>query len=226
MPKRPVARIAASVRDPTSSEASISGGSSESEATAFAVAPSGPSGEAAVTTVTPVGRDAIALRNSSGVGTVGSGKGRRKYDAARVPGRSALIAAAAFAALALGACGSEGVQVPEDDPLHDGALLFSERCGGCHSLSAAGTTGSANRALRNQGPNLNERIESQEDVLYAIRNGGFSGAIMPQNIVVGDDAELVADFVAEYAGDDVDRPPSPASEEAASEDESGPAAAP
>jgi mono/diheme cytochrome c family protein len=140
--------------------------------------------------------------------------------------RLALIAAAAFAALALGACGSEGVQVPEGDPLHDGALLFSERCGGCHSLSAAGTTGSANRALRNQGPNLNERIESQEDVLYAIRNGGFSGAIMPQNIVVGDDAELVADFVAEYAGDDVDRPPSPASEEAASEDESGPAAAP
>ena len=74
---------------------------------------------------------------------------------------------------------------------------------------AAGAQGSANRALRNQGPNLNERVESSEDVLYAIRNGGFSGAIMPQNILVGDEAEAVADFVAEYAGSEVDRPPQP-----------------
>ena len=44
------------------------------------------------------------------------------------------------------------------------------------------------------------RRETKDQVLYAIRNGGFSGAIMPQNIVVGDDAEAVAEFVAEYAG--------------------------
>ena len=44
------------------------------------------------------------------------------------------------------------------------------------------------------------RSEQHEDVLYAIRNGGFSGAIMPANIVVGEDAELVAEFVAKYAG--------------------------
>jgi hypothetical protein len=37
-------------------------------------------------------------------------------------------------------------------------------------------------------------------VLYAIQNGGFSGAIMPQNIVVGKEAEDVARFVATYAG--------------------------
>jgi hypothetical protein len=37
-------------------------------------------------------------------------------------------------------------------------------------------------------------------VLYAIENGGFSGAIMPQNIVVGQDAQEVAQFVAHYAG--------------------------
>ena len=75
-----------------------------------------------------------------------------------------------------------------------------QRCSGCHTLTAAGTQGSANRALRNQGPNLDQRAVSYEDALYAIRNGGFSGAIMPQNIVVGDEAEAVADFVAEYAG--------------------------
>jgi hypothetical protein len=37
-------------------------------------------------------------------------------------------------------------------------------------------------------------------VLYAIENGGFSGAYMPQNIVVGQDAKDVANFVATYAG--------------------------
>ena len=37
-------------------------------------------------------------------------------------------------------------------------------------------------------------------MLYAIQNGGFSGSIMPQNIVVGDEARAVAEFVAEYAG--------------------------
>ena len=46
-------------------------------------------------------------------------------------------------------------------------------------------------------------------MLYAIRNGGFSGAIMPQNIVVGEDAKAVADFVAEYAGRDATEPPGP-----------------
>ncbi len=37
-------------------------------------------------------------------------------------------------------------------------------------------------------------------VLYAIENGGFSGAIMPQNVVVGQQALEVARFVATYAG--------------------------
>ena len=90
-----------------------------------------------------------------------------------------------------------------DEPHYEGAVLFSERCSGCHTLKAAGAEGSANRALRNQGPNLDERTESVDDVLHAIRNGGFSGAIMPQNIVVGDEAQAVAEFVAEYAGTDV-----------------------
>jgi mono/diheme cytochrome c family protein len=119
------------------------------------------------------------------------------------------VTAALVAATALGACGSEGIQLSSSDPNYDGAVLFSERCAGCHTLDAAGTQGSANRALRNQGPNLNQRVETTDDVLYAIRNGGFSGAIMPQNIVVGDEAESVANFVADSAGTEVDRPPRP-----------------
>jgi hypothetical protein len=37
-------------------------------------------------------------------------------------------------------------------------------------------------------------------VLFAIRNGGFSSGPMPQDIVVGEEAEKVADFVAKYSG--------------------------
>jgi mono/diheme cytochrome c family protein len=93
--------------------------------------------------------------------------------------------------------------------MQEGAELFSERCSGCHTLKAAGAEGSANRSQRQQGPNLDQRKESYDDVIFAIANGGFSGAIMPQNIVVGDDAEKVARFVEEYSGTDVDEPPRP-----------------
>lgn len=120
---------------------------------------------------------------------------------------------AGVAAVALGACGTESISVPESDPAHNGAVLFAERCSGCHTMTPAGTQGSANRALRVQGPNLDQRRVTYEDALYAIRNGGFSGAIMPQNIVVGDEAEDVARFVEEYSGTDVEEPPMPASEQ-------------
>ena len=118
-----------------------------------------------------------------------------------------LIAVAAVATAA--GCGTEGIQVSENDPDYSGAEIFSERCSGCHTLSAAGTQGSSNRSERVQGPDLDQRRETVDDVIFAIRNGGFSGAIMPQNIVVGDDAEKVAAFVAKYAGQDVVEQPGP-----------------
>jgi mono/diheme cytochrome c family protein len=107
------------------------------------------------------------------------------------------------AALALGACGSEGIQLSEDDPNYEGAVLFQQNCAGCHSLAAAGALGSATDVgsrERRDGPNFNERQEDVEDVLYAIRNGGFSSQPMPQNILTGEDAQKVAEFVAEYSG--------------------------
>ncbi|CAN5590031.1 hypothetical protein BH20ACT15_BH20ACT15_07130 [soil metagenome] len=115
---------------------------------------------------------------------------------------------AVVAAATLAACGQEGIDLSEDanQQVSDGAVLFSERCSGCHTLKAAGTQGTANRSQRAQGPNLDQRKESYEDAIYAIRNGGFSGAIMPQNIVVGDDAEAVARFLEEYSGSDADDP--------------------
>jgi cytochrome c551 len=121
-----------------------------------------------------------------------------------------LLIAVAVVATAAG-CGTQGVQVPDNDPNHQGAEMFAQRCSGCHTLTPAGTEGSSNRSERVQGPNLDQRQETMADVIYAIRNGGFSGAIMPQNIVVGADAQKVAAFVAKYAGQDVVNSPRPTS---------------
>jgi mono/diheme cytochrome c family protein len=106
-------------------------------------------------------------------------------------------------AAVLGACGSQGISVAKTSPYYRGAVLFSSRCSGCHTLSVVGAQGSAtsiNNRVRTNGPNFNYRKESPEQVLYAIRNGGFSGAIMPENIVLGDDAQAVANFLAQYSG--------------------------
>ena len=114
---------------------------------------------------------------------------------------SALAAVAVLAA----ACGTQKIKVPKTDAsLYRGAVLFSQRCSGCHTLSYAATNGSApnpRTALITNGPNLDQRCERPVTrVLYAIANGGFSGAIMPQNVVVGQDAVDVAEFVSKYAG--------------------------
>jgi mono/diheme cytochrome c family protein len=122
-----------------------------------------------------------------------------------------LTATTVIAALGLAACGfgEEGLAVSEDEPEYNGAVLFAQRCSGCHTLSAAGTQGTGNRSIRTQGPNLDGRTESYEDALFAIQNGGFSGAIMPQNIVVGEEAEAVARFVAKYSGTEAEEAPRP-----------------
>ena len=116
-----------------------------------------------------------------------------------------------MAALVLAACGfgEEGISVSQNDPDYNGAVIFSTHCSGCHTLGAAGTQGTGNRSERTQGPNLDQRTETYEDALFAIQNGGFSGAIMPQNIVVGEEAEALARFVAKYAGSEAEESPRP-----------------
>jgi mono/diheme cytochrome c family protein len=111
------------------------------------------------------------------------------------------------AAAALGAVGCGGkIEVSKDDATaHRGAVLFNERCSGCHSIDAANAYGSKppkqkQGGERTNGPNFNVRHEDREDVLFAIRNGGFSGAIMPANLAVGKDAEAIADFLSKYSG--------------------------
>jgi mono/diheme cytochrome c family protein len=120
-------------------------------------------------------------------------------------------ALALFAVLALSACGfgKQGIALSKSDPDYNGAVLFATHCSGCHTLSVAGAQGTGNRGGRTQGPNLNQRTETYKDALFAIQNGGFSGAIMPQNIVVGPEAEAVARFVAKYAGQEAETAPRP-----------------
>jgi mono/diheme cytochrome c family protein len=131
----------------------------------------------------------------------------------RVGQLAAASALVVLAGVGVAACGKQDVSVPSSaTQLHRGAVLFAERCSGCHTLTAAGTQGSSpnvRQKLRTNGPNFDQRREQAGQVLYAIRNGGFSGAIMPQDVVVGPDAVAVAAFVAKYAGKDAKSPPGP-----------------
>jgi mono/diheme cytochrome c family protein len=116
-----------------------------------------------------------------------------------------LLVAALALTFAFAACGEQKIELARSNPDFTGAELFKQRCAGCHTFDAAGTFGSAANIRtreRTDGPNFDARPECVERVLYAIHNGGFSGAIMPANIVVGEQARQVAEFVARYAGRD------------------------
>ena len=91
-------------------------------------------------------------------------------------------------------------KVPSAD--REGQDLFVTNCGACHTLAAAGTDGVV-------GPNLDELLAppsaSTPDpatikprVLSAVNNG-VAGR-MPKGVVSGQQADQVATFVAQVAG--------------------------
>jgi mono/diheme cytochrome c family protein len=130
----------------------------------------------------------------------------------RKPARLAFLAMLALAcAAALSACGSQEIKLAKTNPDYKGAVLFLDHCSGCHTLAVVGAEGSAtsiSNRVKTNGPNFNIRKENVEQVLYAIRNGGFSGAIMPENVLVGEDAQDVAKFLAAYSGLEAEKVPS------------------
>ena len=93
--------------------------------------------------------------------------------------RPAAAVACLAALAALSGCGERKIEVAKGDKaVERGAILFSERCSGCHTLEAANARGSAQEGVvgkneRTDGPNFNIRKENRDDVLFAIRNGGF-----------------------------------------------------
>ena len=122
--------------------------------------------------------------------------------------RRSLLIAATVAATggALAGCGEKGISASLTGQDRESAELFVERCSGCHTLSVTGTDGSTTNIRSREykdGPNFDQRHVSVNCALYAIRNGGFSGGPMPQNIVVGPEAEALAEFVANNSGGDV-----------------------
>jgi cytochrome c6 len=87
------------------------------------------------------------------------------------------------------------VEVVESDQA--GKELFATNCGTCHTLDAAGADGVV-------GPNLDDLFATNPDpdsrkgiVMNAVENG-IQGR-MPARILSGENAQLVAEFVAEYA---------------------------
>jgi cbb3-type cytochrome c oxidase subunit III len=103
-------------------------------------------------------------------------------------------------ALLLAGCGTGGKANPHGDQ-QAGQKLFTQSCGGCHTLAAAGTSGTT-------GPNLDEAFGPSRKqgfkestianvVLDQIR---IASAPMPRNLVKGEDAQNVAAFVAAVAG--------------------------
>ncbi|HET8528678.1 MAG TPA: cytochrome c [Gaiellaceae bacterium] len=94
-------------------------------------------------------------------------------------------AAAVAAVLVLAGCG--GARSGRGGPPPTSAeTTFVRSCGDCHALAAAGTHGSA-------GGDLDRLRPSAAAVLRAIRTG--PGA-MPRDLVGGDEARLVANYVA------------------------------
>lgn len=120
-----------------------------------------------------------------------------------MPRRHLAVALAIAGTAFFAACGEESIELSKNDPNYEGARIFEQRCSGCHTLSAAGTQGSATDVHDREykdGPNFDTRHVDRDQVLYAIENGGYSSGPMPQDIVVGEEAEKVADFIAKYSG--------------------------
>jgi mono/diheme cytochrome c family protein len=133
-----------------------------------------------------------------------------------------LAAAAVLSAAVMGACGDDGIQLAKSDPDYRGAELFAERCSGCHTLSVAGTEGSATQVNSREykdGPSFDQRKEERDQILYAIYNGGYSSGPMPQDIVTGEDAEAVADFLAKYSGRQAEQADQPGAQDSAGTEE-------
>jgi cbb3-type cytochrome c oxidase subunit III len=107
---------------------------------------------------------------------------------------------AVAAALLAAGCGTGGKAAAHADT-QNGQALFTSKCAGCHTLAAAGATGTI-------GPNLDaafgpSRAQGfQESTIQNVVLGQIREASkpMPQNLVTGQDAQDVAAYVATVAG--------------------------
>lgn len=94
---------------------------------------------------------------------------------------------------ATGATAELAVAEPSER-IERGKQLFLQTCSSCHNLDAANARGVT-------GPDLDEIGEmTPERVVSAIREGGTGQRRMPAGLLEGDNAEAVAAYVSEVAG--------------------------
>jgi len=104
-----------------------------------------------------------------------------------------------LAALLAAGCGTGGIVTSGDQT--KGKALFQAKCGGCHTLAAAGTNGTI-------GPNLDEAFASdrkqgfeQVTIQQVVRQQiSLASGKMPADLVQGNNADAVSAFVAATAG--------------------------
>ena len=84
--------------------------------------------------------------------------------------------------------------VKASSEIEEGKELFRQTCASCHTLAAANARGVT-------GPDLDGIGEMTVDrVTTAIRVGGTGQKRMPAELLEGDDAEAVAEYLAAVAG--------------------------
>jgi cytochrome c553 len=78
--------------------------------------------------------------------------------------------------------------------VEEGKTLFIETCKSCHTLAAVEAHGVT-------GPNLDELAPlDKQRVLNAIKRGGTGQERMPKGLLQGEDAQKVAAYVSQVAG--------------------------
>lgn len=78
--------------------------------------------------------------------------------------------------------------------VQEGKDLFRQTCASCHSLEALNARGVTGPSLDNVGALTKERV------VRAIQLGGTGQGQMPANLLEGEDAEAVAEYLARTAG--------------------------
>lgn len=119
---------------------------------------------------------------------------------ARVLEVAVVLAVLAAAALLVVGCGTGGLASSRGD-VQNGGKLFQSKCGGCHTLSAAGTQGTIGPDL--DGAFYGDRAQGfkQDTIVNVVLDQiRLASPPMPSNLVKGQDAEDVAAYVASVAG--------------------------
>jgi cytochrome c2 len=132
------------------------------------------------------------------------------------PSRAATAAAILAAVLAAAGCGTGGVDKSSNTA--GGKELFVAKCGSCHTLADAGTTGKVGPDLdaafgpsRAQGFDESTIRQVVRDQIHlpSPAEGDESFPVMPANLVTGSDADAVSAYVASVAGVSATPPPGP-----------------